>query len=265
MASCLAPGHDRSGPGGPVNALEGVSWCLATVRTVTAEPLPRAHASAGTARALVGDAPAGALVLAAAVPFLFLHATYQPSLSGRRRLQHRRRDARRRRDRLRARGGGPPREERGLAAARPRAGRARAGGRLRARRRDLARDPVAARRGLRPDAHAISVAKFAWYATLLPATVLLVRSTRDLVPLARAVVAWSVAATSWGLLQFLGIVSEFEGKRPGQREPSFVGIHDFAALSGRPSSSARSASRSATAARREGAGRSSRSRRARSA
>ena len=35
-----------------------------------------------------------------------------------------------------------------------------------------------------------------------------------------------------GLLQFLGVVSEFEGKRPGQREPSFVGIHDFAALSG---------------------------------
>ena len=44
--------------------------------------------------------------------------------------------------------------------------------------------------------------------------------------------AWSVAATGWGLLQFLGVVSEFEGKRPGQREPSFVGIHDFAALSG---------------------------------
>ena len=27
-------------------------------------------------------------------------------------------------------------------------------------------------------------------------------------------------------------MSEFEGKRPGQREPSFVGIHDLAALSG---------------------------------
>jgi O-antigen ligase len=52
------------------------------------------------------------------------------------------------------------------------------------------------------------------------------------VPLLRAVTAWSVAATSWGLLQFLGLVSEFEGKRPGQREPSFVGIHDLAALSG---------------------------------
>ena len=80
--------------------------------------------------------------------------------------------------------------------------------------------------------HAISVAKFAWYACLLPATVLLVRSVRDAVPLLRAIVAWSVAATAVGLLQFLGLVAEFEGKRPGQREPSFVGIHDFAALSG---------------------------------
>jgi len=62
--------------------------------------------------------------------------------------------------------------------------------------------------------------------------VLLVRSAADLVPVVRAFVAWSVAATSWGLLQFLGIVAEFEGKRPGQREPSFVGIHDLAALSG---------------------------------
>ena len=80
--------------------------------------------------------------------------------------------------------------------------------------------------------HAVSVAKFAWYACLLPATVLLVRSVRDAVPLLRVVVAWSVAATAVGLLQFLGVVAEFEGKRPGQREPSFVGIHDFAALSG---------------------------------
>ena len=48
---------------------------------MTAEPVPRTHPSAGTLRALVGDAPAEALVLAAAVPFLFLHATYQPTLS----------------------------------------------------------------------------------------------------------------------------------------------------------------------------------------
>ena len=33
------------------------------------------------------------------------------------------------------------------------------------------------------------------------------------------------------MLQFLGLVNEFYGKRPGQREVSFLGIHDFAAFS----------------------------------
>ncbi len=61
---------------------------------------------------------------------------------------------------------------------------------------------------------------------------LLVRRADDVVPLARSIVAWSVAASTWGALQFAGLVDEFEGRRPGQREPSFVGIHDFAALSG---------------------------------
>jgi hypothetical protein len=199
---------------------------------VTAEPLPRAHPSVGTLRALVGDASSEALVLAAAVPFLFLHATYQPSVSV------------------------------GLASTSVDATLADAAiacvlaaAALRGRREGW--QPLARARVLLGFAvamlacaalslatpsllgeeyelarHAVSVAKFSWYATLLPATIILVRSTRDVVPLVRALVAWSVAATSWGLLQFLGLVSEFEGKRPGQREPSFVGIHDFAALSG---------------------------------
>jgi len=199
---------------------------------VTAEPVPRTHPSAGTVRALVGDAPVEALVLAAAVPFLFLHATYLPSLSV---------------------GAGSTSIDVTLADV------AIAAALVAAVRR-------AAREGWEPlrrarwvlvsaaalvlvgalslatpsllgedydlGVHAISVAKFAWYATLLPATVLLVRTVRDAIPLLRVVVAWSVAATAVGLLQFLGVLAEFEGKRPGQREPSFVGIHDFAALSG---------------------------------
>jgi O-antigen ligase len=199
---------------------------------VTAEPVPRPHPSAGTLRALVGDAPAETLVLAAAVPFLFLHATYQPTLSL---------DA------------GSTSVDVTLADAAIAATLVAAG--LRSAREGWA--PLRRARWLllftgalvvvgavslatpsllgeeyAVGVHAISVAKFAWYACLLPATVLLVRSTRDAVPLLRAVVAWSVAATGIGLLQFLGLVAEFEGKRPGQREPSFVGIHDFAALSG---------------------------------
>ena len=205
---------------------------MATVRRVTAEPLPRANAPAGIVRALAGDVRGEALVLAAAVPFLFLHATYQPSVSvgvGTTSIDATLADAaiacvlvaavlRARRE------GWQP-----LARARVVLGLAAAflvvcaislaTPRLLGEDYDLTR-------------HAISVAKFGWYATLLPATVLLVRSAADLVPLVRALVAWSVAATSWGLLQFLGVVAEFEGKRPGQREPSFVGIHDLAALSG---------------------------------
>ena len=208
------------------------TWRPATVRRVTAEPLPRANPPAGIVRSLAGDAAVEALALAAAVPFLFLHATYQPSASL---------------------GAGSTTVDVTLADAAIACVLVAAA--LRGRRESW--QPLARGRlvlGLAAafllvcavslatpsllgedydlTRHAISLAKFAWYATLLPATVLLVRSTADLTPLARAVVAWSVAATSWGLLQFLGVVVEFEGKRPGQREPSFVGIHDLAALSG---------------------------------
>ena len=79
--------------------------------------------------------------------------------------------------------------------------------------------------------HLVSAAKFCWYALLAPATVVLVDGSRGGIVL-RALVSWSVVATAWAVLQFAGFVDEFEGRRPGQREPSFVGIHDFAALSG---------------------------------
>ncbi|MSO57783.1 MAG: hypothetical protein EXQ77_01945 [Thermoleophilia bacterium] len=79
--------------------------------------------------------------------------------------------------------------------------------------------------------NATAVAKFCWYALLVPATVVLARSVRDTRPLARTIALWGCAAAGWGILQFAGVVAEFEGKRPGQREPSFVGIYDFGALS----------------------------------
>ena len=52
-----------------------------TVRTVTAEPLPRGRPSDGLLQVFAGDAATEALALAVAIPFLFLHATYQPTLS----------------------------------------------------------------------------------------------------------------------------------------------------------------------------------------
>jgi O-antigen ligase len=80
--------------------------------------------------------------------------------------------------------------------------------------------------------HLVTAAKFCEYGLLAPAVALLLRARREALPLLWAIVAWSATATAWGLLQFAGLVNELEGKRPLQREPSFVGIHDFAALSG---------------------------------
>jgi hypothetical protein len=83
-----------------------------------------------------------------------------------------------------------------------------------------------------PTAHLVTAAKIAEYALLAPALVLLFRRRDQIDRFLWAFVAWSVAATGWGILQFLGAVNEFEGKRPGQREVSFLGIHDFAVFSG---------------------------------
>ena len=80
--------------------------------------------------------------------------------------------------------------------------------------------------------HFLTAAKFAEYALLALAAPLVLRRASDLeYPLA-TLTAWSCAATTGALLQFLGVLNEFEGRRPGQREPSFLGIHDLAALSG---------------------------------
>jgi O-antigen ligase len=80
--------------------------------------------------------------------------------------------------------------------------------------------------------HFLTAAKFGEYALLALAAALVFRAATDLTPLLVTITAWSVAATTGAALQFLGLVNEFEGRRPGQREPSFLGIHDLAALSG---------------------------------
>lgn len=77
----------------------------------------------------------------------------------------------------------------------------------------------------------VSAAKFAEYAVLALAVPLLLRSRRDWGAFLVVLTGWALAASGWGLLQFLGLVNEFEGRRPGQRETSFLGVHDFAALS----------------------------------
>lgn len=81
-------------------------------------------------------------------------------------------------------------------------------------------------------ARLVSALKFCEYASLALAVPLLIRARDEARLVFRALVAWSVVTTTVGVLQFVGVVSEFQGKRPAQREPSLLGIHDFAALSG---------------------------------
>ncbi|MBA3384770.1 MAG: hypothetical protein H0T20_08975, partial [Actinobacteria bacterium] len=78
----------------------------------------------------------------------------------------------------------------------------------------------------------LTAAKLAEYSLLALAAPLAIRGAKELTPLLVTLTAWSTAATFGALLQFLGVLNEFEGRRPGQREPSFLGIHDLAALSG---------------------------------
>ena len=81
-------------------------------------------------------------------------------------------------------------------------------------------------------ARLVSALKFCEYATLAPAVALLVPRLRNAYLPLRALIAWGVAATGWGVLQYVGLVHQFLGHRPAEREPSFLGYHDFAALSG---------------------------------
>jgi hypothetical protein len=77
----------------------------------------------------------------------------------------------------------------------------------------------------------VTAAKFVEYALLAPALALLIRRREDLhLPLA-VLVVWCAAAAAVGFLQFLG-VDMFDAWSAGRRQPSFLGHHDFAALSG---------------------------------
>ena len=80
-------------------------------------------------------------------------------------------------------------------------------------------------------ASTVSAATWVEYGLLAGAAVVLLRSRADALAVLTAFVLLGVAATIWGSLQFLGLVDEFEGRRPLQREVSFLGNHDFAGVS----------------------------------
>ena len=78
----------------------------------------------------------------------------------------------------------------------------------------------------------VTAAKFAEYALLALAAPLLLRTREELTRCSSCSSRGAPPRRVGALLQFLGVLNEFEGRRPGQREPSFLGIHDLAALSG---------------------------------
>ena len=83
-----------------------------------------------------------------------------------------------------------------------------------------------------PTKHLVTLAKDAEYALLAPSVVLLFRRSVDVERFFAVFIAWSAAAAGWGLLQFVGLVDEYQGKRPGQREVSFIGHEDLGSFTG---------------------------------
>lgn len=80
--------------------------------------------------------------------------------------------------------------------------------------------------------HLTTAAKWLEYMLLAPALVAVARRPRDLLPAAVTLAAWDVLAGIVGLLQFVGALGDLDGTPAGRRKPSFVGYHDYAALSG---------------------------------
>jgi hypothetical protein len=78
--------------------------------------------------------------------------------------------------------------------------------------------------------HGVTAAKFFEYALLAPALVLIVRTAADLLAMLWSLVLWSVVATGVGIAQFFGAAIFLAGT-VGRRQASFLSSADFAALS----------------------------------
>jgi hypothetical protein len=78
--------------------------------------------------------------------------------------------------------------------------------------------------------HLVSFVKLVEYALLALAVPLLVRRRGDLTILLGALVLWAAVATAVALLQFFGL-DVFDAWNPGWRQPPLPGHHDLAALS----------------------------------
>jgi O-antigen ligase len=85
--------------------------------------------------------------------------------------------------------------------------------------------------GYRVGKHLVSAAKWDEYALLAVVPALVLRSRRDAHVVFSMLAAWTALAALVGVTQFLG-ASWFDAWGAGSRQPSFVGTHDLAAVGG---------------------------------
>lgn len=171
----------------------------------------------------------GAVILAASVPFLFMHERFQPEASfelGSTSVDIRLSDVAVLAVLVAA---AVAAVRFGVARLRPAAGLWISGGALLAWLAFETLRPVARDDELFAD-HAISAVKLGEYALLALAVPLLIRRVEDLAVLLGGLVLWGVVATGVAAVQFLGL-DIFEATTAGWRYPSFLGRHDLAALS----------------------------------
>lgn len=84
-----------------------------------------------------------------------------------------------------------------------------------------------------PLAHsAVSAAKFVEYGLFVLAVPLIVRRRGDALAVAAVLTVVAAAASVGGILQIVGLVGNLDNVPAGRRMPSFLGYHDFSALSG---------------------------------
>lgn len=91
--------------------------------------------------------------------------------------------------------------------------------------------PLASSRAYPWHTHLVTAGEFGLYALLAPAVPLLVRKRDDALLVAGTLVGWSTIATAVGIAQWLGWHG-LAGWGRSRRQPSFLGPHDFASLSG---------------------------------
>ena len=80
--------------------------------------------------------------------------------------------------------------------------------------------------------HLVTAAKFAEYALLAPAAAVLVRTRSEAILVLTVLVAWCTAAALLGVLQYVDLVPAFDNTPAWQRRPSFLGYHDLGVLGG---------------------------------